>query len=128
MSNKNYKNYSKMSAPENVVKDPVDIEEVVEEPASTEVEPTNNTADATPVTAVDPEPEVTAAPPVNGVVVNCERLRVRKLPNKDSEVLGLITEGSKVQINLDNSTINWYAVYTAAGLEGYCMKKYISTK
>lgn len=123
MSNKHYTNYSKMSAPENT-KAPVDVPETVDEPKVVETEPT-------PVTQVNPEPEVTppaSEPPVEGKIVGCERLNVRKLPDKNAEILGVVTEGSKVQIDLSKSTTNWYAVYTAAGLEGYCMKKYISTK
>ena len=127
MSNKNYTNYSKMSAPEHNVIAPVDVNEIVDEPTIPEVK----TTPAVCVAPVDPEPEVTQPtpePPVNGKVVGCERLNVRKLPDKNSEILGVITEDSKVQIDLSKSTTNWYAVYTAAGLEGYCMKNYISTK
>lgn len=134
MSNKNYTNYSKMSAPENIMRKPIDVNETIDEPAPVEVEPTNVTVETTPTIAVapvDPEPEVTPpapAKPVKGKVVGCERLRVRKLPNSDSEVLCVIPEGTKVLIDTDKSTVNWYAVSTAAGLNGYCMKKYISTK
>lgn len=131
MSNKNYTNYSKMSSADDDSKAPVDNPIVEVTPAVAVVEPTNAVEPVTPVTPVDPEPEVTPPapePPVKGKVVGCERLRVRKLPDKNAEVLGTIEADSKVQIDLSKSTTNWYAVYTAAGLAGYCMKKYISTK
>lgn len=123
MSNKNYTNYSKMSEPDTTVSDPVVIPEIEDEIEIFVTEPTNAVEPEK-----DPEPEVTPPPPVEGKVVGCERLRVRKLPDKNAEVLGTIEADSKVQIDLGKSTTNWYAVYTAAGLEGYCMKKYISTK
>lgn len=129
MSNKNYTNYSKMSAADDNVKAPVDNPIVEDAPVIAVVEPTNVVEPAAPVAPVDPEPEVAPpAPPVKGKVVGCERLRVRKLPDKNAEVLGMIEADAKVQIDPSKSTTNWYAVYTAAGLEGYCMKKYISTK
>jgi uncharacterized protein YgiM (DUF1202 family) len=137
MSNKNYTNYSKMSNSENATSDPIDVVEVDNKIDSTVAtativvdEPVVVTP-AEPVVATPAEPEVAPTPPakpVKGKVVGCERLRVRKLPDKNSEVLGVVTEDSKIMIDPNKSTTNWYAVYTAAGLEGYCMKKYISTK
>lgn len=60
-----------------------------------------------------------------GNVVNCLRLNVRKEPNKDSEVLFSIPLKAEVMIEESASTEDFYKVYTASGIGGYCMKKFI---
>ena len=61
-----------------------------------------------------------------GFVDNCECLRVRKESNVDSEELCIINKLSEVVIDLDNSTDYFYKVTTSEGVEGYCMKKFIT--
>ena len=63
-----------------------------------------------------------------GFVDNCEHLRVRKESNVDSEELCIISKLSEVVIDLDNSTDYFYKVKTSEGVEGYCMKKFITVK
>ena len=63
-----------------------------------------------------------------GVVTGCEKLFVRKEANKESNSLCIINKGSEVKINSAESTEDFYKVCTAAGVEGYCMKKFISIK
>ena len=63
-----------------------------------------------------------------GFVDNCECLRVRKESNVDSEELCIINKLSEVVIDLDNSTDYFYKVTTSEGVEGYCMKKFITVK
>ena len=63
-----------------------------------------------------------------GFVDNCECLRVRKESNVDSEELCIINKLSEVVIDLDNSTDYFYKVKTSEGVEGYCMKKFITVK
>ena len=63
-----------------------------------------------------------------GFVDNCEHLRVRKESNVDSEELCIINKLSEVVIDLDNSTDYFYKVKTSEGVEGYCMKKFITVK
>lgn len=108
MSNKNYKNYNSISSikPAEEVVEPVEVKEEVkvEEP--------------TPV--VKPEPKQ-----LTGNVAGCAKLNVRKEPNKDAEILAVINEGTEVVINKIKSTMDFYSVCTAAGIEGYCMKKFI---
>ena len=110
MSNKNYKNYNNFSSTkpaEEVKTEPVEVkEEVVEEPK--------------PV--VKPEPPK----PLTGKVTGCAKLNVRESANTTANVLAVINEGSEVVINRIKSTVDFYAVCTAAGIEGYCMKKFIT--
>lgn len=61
-------------------------------------------------------------------IVNPSRLNVRKQPSKDSEVLEIITKNSEVEIDFDGETDVFYKVRTKSGVEGYCMKEFISIK
>ena len=65
---------------------------------------------------------------VKGVVVNCNKLNVRKEANKDSEVLVVINKNEEVTITIEDSTEDFYKVTTATGIEGYCMKQFINVK
>ena len=77
---------------------------------------------------VEESQEVEEAVQTIGFVDNCEHLRVRKESNVDSEELCIINKLSEVVIDLDNSTDYFYKVTTSEGVEGYCMKKFITVK
>lgn len=64
---------------------------------------------------------------VTGIVTGCKKLNVRKESNKNSDILCVIDESSEVMV-FHNSTEDFYKVTTASGVEGYCMKKYITIK
>lgn len=66
--------------------------------------------------------------PFIGTVVNCTKLNVRKEPNKESEIVCKVDSGSELMIDTTKSTDDWYSVCTEAGIEGFCMKEYISVK
>lgn len=66
---------------------------------------------------------------VNGMV-NTERLNLRKEPNKNSEIL-LVLSGNtyvKVYLNETEPTNEFYKVETTEGIIGYCMTKFITIK
>lgn len=65
-------------------------------------------------------------PRVVGYVDGCERLNVRKEPNKDSAVITIIDKGLEVTINPDNSSTEWYSI-KASGVEGFVMSKFIKS-
>lgn len=114
MSNKNYKNYNSFSSQK-------PAEEVKPEPVEVEVNEEVKTEEPTPVVE-QPKPEVKQ---LTGNVAGCAKLNVRKEPNKDAEILAVINEGAEVVINKIKSTMDFYSVCTAAGIDGYCMKKFI---
>lgn len=60
-----------------------------------------------------------------GVVVNCDRLYVRSAPDADANPVKDIACGTELMIDDPESTDEFYKVFTAAGLEGFCMKKFI---
>lgn len=71
--------------------------------------------------------EETAGPVmVVGVVTDCSKLNVREKPKANAKILTEIPVKSDVIINEEESTKEFYKVCTATGVEGYCMKKYIT--
>ena len=133
MSNKYYKNYNNISStkpaeevtPEvTPVEAEVKVEEVKEEVKVEEPTPVVEEVKPEPAPVVEqPKPQ---PKPFTGNVTGCAKLNVRKEPNKEAEVVSVINEGSEVVINRIKSTVEFYAVCTAAGIEGYCMKKFIT--
>ena len=63
-----------------------------------------------------------------GVVTVAKKLRLRKQPNKDSEIICLLNEGDEVEILKDKSTHKFYRVVLSSGVEGFCMKEFITLK
>ena len=72
--------------------------------------------------------ETVAVKVVKGTVSNCTKLNIRKEPKKSADIVIVIPEKSKVDVEIDNSTDKWYKVITKNGIEGYCMKEYITLK
>lgn len=66
--------------------------------------------------------------PTLGLVDGCDKLYVRKEGNKDAEYVSIINKSDEVVIDLENSTEYFYKVKTSDGIEGYCMKKFITIK
>lgn len=136
MSHKNhYTNYSKKFNEEKVelTASAIDLEEeavvadcVEMEPAATFAEPLEGQTsipEIEPEVAAEPEPE--EKPRKFGRVVDCVKLNVRKMPNRNSDVLAEVKAGSEVMIDEENSTYEFYKVCTESGIEGYCMKNFI---
>ena len=73
---------------------------------------------------INTEPEMTE--PVVGIVIGCSRLNVRMKPGADAKVVCTIECDSKVMIDEENSTKNFYKICTEVGIEGYCMKQFIN--
>lgn len=63
-----------------------------------------------------------------GVVTDCLKLNIRKEPSKDSEAVAIVTCLDELMIDMASSTDDWYAVCTAAGIEGFCMKKFVAVR
>ena len=126
------KNYSKFSQK----KENVNLEEIFPETEAVEADAEQELIMDPVVEAeaeqaqeiVEESQEVEEAVPTVGFVDNCECLRVRKESNVDSEELCIINKLSEVVIDLDNSTDYFYKVATSEGVEGYCMKKFITIK
>lgn len=74
------------------------------------------------------EENVDEQKPVVGIVEDCTKLNLRKEPNLEADVLTEVLSGSTLFINDEESTDEFYKVCTASGLEGYCMKTFVSIK
>jgi hypothetical protein len=96
----------------------------VKEDPTSEVE----TVEIVEQTAIEVEPEVEqeVITPKQGVVTDCIRLNVRKEPSRKAEVVCEITADTNLVIYEDESTEDFYKVCTFSGIEGYCMKRYVS--
>lgn len=60
-----------------------------------------------------------------GVVTGCYVLKVYEEPNESSDVLCEISSLTKIMIDEDESTDEFYNVCTSAGIEGYCKRDYV---
>ena len=72
--------------------------------------------------------EVEKPEPVTGIVEATD-LNVRETPVVNPKnILGTIKKGEEVEIDMEESTDDFYKVYTAKGLEGFCMKQFIQVE
>lgn len=63
---------------------------------------------------------------VIGVVTNCLRLNVREKPTTSSPVISAVEALSELMVDVGKSDEEWYSVCTEAGIEGYCMRNFIT--
>lgn len=61
-------------------------------------------------------------------VVNCLRLHIHSEPDLESEIVCKIRYATEVEIDMNNSTEDFYKIYTAIGAEGFCQKDLITLK
>ena len=61
-----------------------------------------------------------------GLVANCKRLNIREGPTIDAPVICEMVCQTELIIEEADSTEDFYKVCTAAGIEGFCMKKFIA--
>lgn len=59
-----------------------------------------------------------------GIVVNCEKLRIREKPDTSSNTIGLLSQYEEVEIEKDIND----DFYKLAGKSGYVMKAFIRLK
>lgn len=110
MSKKDYTKYNKQKeVTETVVTETPKVEPIVDIP----------NAQGEPV-------EEPKEPEQKGVVFNCAQLNVRRKPFPNSEILAVIKKDTEVIVDLKKSKKDFYKVYTAAGIEGFCVKDYIN--
>lgn len=146
MSNLDYTKYAKIGneAPvEPVVEAPAEsvTEEIVEPKPETTAEPISESkvaAKPEPETTIEPtpEPEVIveaeeskiAQTRKTGHVFGCAKLNVRKAPKPKADIVCEIHCHTEVEIDEDESTEDFYKIYTTSGIEGFCMKSYILEK
>lgn len=126
--NNNYRNYQNYSSNNYRAEEKPD-EVKVEDPVSSEIAE-DVTEDITEVTEAETETAhvIEVVKPKVGIVTGCIKLNVRKAASSTAEILGVIEEGSEVQIDNDFNAPDFYKVSAATGMEGFCMKKFITVK
>lgn len=115
----NYQNASRNEAPKAVAA-PVEETAPVETPTEAVEAPV-----AEPVVEAPKAPE---KKDVFGVVTDCKMLNVRAKADGNADIVAIIPAGTELMIDRKNSTSEFYKVCNAAGIEGFCMKKYIKIK
>lgn len=63
---------------------------------------------------------------INGVVVNCFFLPIYDSADKNGKRITSITALTDVLVDLAESTSDYYKVWLASGIEGFCSKKYVA--
>ncbi len=61
-----------------------------------------------------------------GVVTGCKKLNVRSLPDISGKVICTIDASDEVVIIDKDGSADFYRLHTLSGVEGFCMKKYIT--
>lgn len=80
-----------------------------------------------PVAVTEEAPKPKKQPKkIKGTVVGCTKLNVREQMNIKATVLCTLPVSSEVKVIADEVHDEWYHVFTKTGVEGFCMKKYIS--
>lgn len=65
---------------------------------------------------------------VTGKVSNCAKLNVRVQPAVDADIVCILNTASEIEINVNESTAEWLKICTAAGVDGYCMRKFVDAR
>ena len=125
--NHNYTNYSNKNIANNQEAADAVEEKIVNEEQAVEEKVANESQQ----NISDPESDIDVAAndetsELIGYVTDCVKLNVREAASKDSNVLCEIILNSKVIVDEENSTDDFYKVTTETGVEGYCMKQYIN--
>lgn len=114
----NYTQYAKKNEETYVAPEVTEVVETVE---------TVETAEQVVIPeAVETVETVTTPELVTGTVANCAKLNVRVKPEATADVLCVLNAASELEINVNESTSEWFRVITATGVEGYCMRKFIN--
>lgn len=91
---------------------------------------------ATPSETVVPEVKmvtetvetVTLPKTVTGEVANCYKLNIRVAPVANARIEAIVDAGTKLTINVNESTDDWFKITTESGVNGYCMKKFVDAR
>ena len=121
MAKHNYSQYSKKKSRPEVETDALEVKMEVER-SETAAMPE---IVATPTIDLDPVVVAPALKPTTGTVVNCAKLNVRSEPETTADILCVLNVGSEVKVDRANSTDEWFKITNAAGIDGYCMRKFV---
>lgn len=61
-------------------------------------------------------------------VANCLRLHIHSESSLDSEIVCKVRYLTELEVDMENSTEDFYKVSTATGAEGFCQKDLVTIK
>jgi hypothetical protein len=61
-------------------------------------------------------------------VANCLRIHIFTEPNAESDIVCKVRYLTELAVDIENSTTDFYKVYTVNGAEGYCRKDLVTIK
>lgn len=85
----------------------------------------------TPLEQIETVFEEVVAPATHPVVVvsNCSQLNIRKKPNLNANVVCVVNAGTELTVAQPfKNGDEWMRVSTKDGVEGHCMRKYVTFK
>lgn len=112
MSRHDYSQYSKPKKPVNAPRPYTPVVQTMPKPR--EIKMVEETVDT-----------VALPKTVNGVVTDCKKLNVRVAPSIEADVICALNVMSEVEIIITESTDDWFKIRTAAGVKGYCMRRFV---
>ena len=65
---------------------------------------------------------------VEGIVSNCKKLNIRKVPKLGSDIVCVVDAGTLLLIDQKESNKDFYKVTTEAGAEGFAMCQFVTIK
>ena len=63
---------------------------------------------------------------VEGIVSNCKKLNIRKVPKPGSDIVCVVDAGTLLLIDQKESNKDFYKVTTEAGAEGFAMCQFVT--
>lgn len=63
---------------------------------------------------------------IDGIVTDCNLLNIRKYSNIHSEIVTVVSAGTRIKVNPDESTYEWLSVNPEPNVKGFCLSKYVS--
>jgi uncharacterized protein YgiM (DUF1202 family) len=64
--------------------------------------------------------------PKVGIVTDCTRLNVRQEPKANAKIVIVVDATTDLTIFEEKSTEDFYKIRTVDGVEGYCMKRFVT--
>jgi hypothetical protein len=88
----------------------------------------NVESDVVETVVEDEVPVVSTPETLTGVVSDCTILNVREAADVSARIVCVIKEATELQVIPGESTDDFYKVYLASGINGFCKKEFITIK
>lgn len=96
------------------------------EPRNYREEIKNDVAEEQDISKDEVEDKVDEVKTVTGRVSGCNALNIRANPILESKILAVVQSDTELLVDISGSTDTWLKVCTEVGIEGYCVRGYIT--